>query len=166
MYITNNTDNVRELIKELELKGDINKLKFIIYIFGSLSNNQINEEDEINPNLIDKDIKIFTLNLVGVSLDATTMFLEYLVMLYNNLTNINNAYIDNGNVIGITYDKDDKSIISKFENLSFSEKLDVLSETIIRYDNETYFTKIIPNLSLSSKFSAFDIANFIQDYKN
>ena len=32
MYIENNTDNVRNLIKELETKEDLNKLKFFIYI--------------------------------------------------------------------------------------------------------------------------------------
>lgn len=32
MYIENTTDNVRNLIKELETKEDLNKLKFFIYI--------------------------------------------------------------------------------------------------------------------------------------
>ena len=36
MYITNTTDNVRNLIKVLETKEDLNKLKFLIYIFGLL----------------------------------------------------------------------------------------------------------------------------------
>lgn len=65
MYIENTTDNVRNLIKELETKDDMNKLKFLIYIFGLLNNNQINEDNEANPNLIDKDIKILTLDIAG-----------------------------------------------------------------------------------------------------
>ena len=122
MYIENITDNVRNVINEIETKDDLNKLKFLIYIFGLLNNNQINEDNEANPNLIDKDIKTFTLDIVGLSYNACTILLEYFVMLYNGLTNTKKAYIDNTNVIGIEYDKDDKNLISKFESLSFNNK--------------------------------------------
>ena len=50
MYITNTTDNVRELIEELEQKDDLSKLDFLIYIFGLLNNNQINNKNEANPD--------------------------------------------------------------------------------------------------------------------
>lgn len=166
MYIENTTDNVRNLIKQLEIKEDLNKLKFLIYIFGLLNNNQINEDNEANPNLIDKDIKIFTLDIVGLSYNACTILLKYFAMLYNSLTNTRNAYIDNTNVIGVKYDKDDKNLISRFENLDFNEKLDVFSEIIIRYDNETYFKDKITILTFDSKSSGFDIAKIIQEYKN
>lgn len=166
MYIENTTDNVRILIEELETKEDLNKLKFLIYIFGLLNNSQINEDNEANPNLIDKDIKNFTLDMVGLSYNACTILLEYFIMLYNSLTNIKNAYIDNTNIIGITYDKDDKNLISKFESLDFNEKLDIFSEIIIRYDNETYFKDKITILTFDSKSNGFDIAKIIQEYKN
>ena len=39
MYITNTTDNVRSLIEELEQKNDLNKLRFLIYIFNLINNN-------------------------------------------------------------------------------------------------------------------------------
>lgn len=62
MYITETTENVRKLIEELENKNDITKLKFLIYIFGLLNNNQINDRNETNPDLIEEDdIEIFTL---------------------------------------------------------------------------------------------------------
>lgn len=166
MYIENTTDNVRNLIKELEIKEDLNKLKFLIYIFELLNNNQINENNEANPNLIDKDIKIFTLDIVGLTYNACTILLEYFVMLYNGLTNTKKAYMDNTNVIGIEYDKDDKNLISKFESLSFNEKLDMFSEIVIRYDNETYFKDKITILTFDSKSNGFDIAKIIQEYKN
>lgn len=166
MYIENTTDNVRNLIKELEIKDDLNKLKFLIYIFVLLNNNQINENSESNPNLIDKDIKIFTLEIVGLSYKACTILLEYFVMLYNGLTNTKKAYIDNTDVIGIEYDKDDKNLISKFESLSFNEKLDMFSEIVIRYDNETYFKDKITILTFDSKSNGFDMAKIIQEYKN
>lgn len=84
----------------------------------------------------DNDIKIFTLNMVGLSENACTILLEYFVMLYNGLTNTKDAYEDNGNVLGIVY------------------------------DNETYFDKKLTIISSDSKSSGFDIANMTKKYKN
>lgn len=167
MYITETTENVKKLIEELEKKDDITKLKFLIYIFGLLNNSQINDKNEANPDLVENDdIKIFTLDMVGLSENACTILLEYFVMLYNGLTNTKDAYEDNGNVLGIVYDKEDKKIDSQFEKLDFNEKLDVFSEIIIRYDNETYFDKKLTIISFDSKSSGFDIAKMIKNYKN
>lgn len=167
MYITETTENVKKLIEELEKKDDITKLKFLIYIFGLLNNSQINDKNEANPDLVeDDDIKIFTLDMVGLSENACTILLEYFVMIYNGLTNTKDAYEDNGNVLGIVYDKEDKKIDSQFEKLDFNEKLDVFSEIIIRYDNETYFDKKLTIISFDSKSSGFDIAKMIKNYKN
>lgn len=167
MYITETTENVKKLIEGLEKKDDITKLKFLIYIFGLLNNSQINDKNEANPDLVeDDDIKIFTLDMVGLSENACTILLEYFVMLYNGLTNTKDAYEDNGNVLGIVYDKEDKKLDSQFEKLDFNEKLDVFSEIIIRYDNETYFDKKLTIISFDSKSSGFDIAKMIKNYKN
>jgi len=167
MYITETTENVKKLIEELEKKDDITKLKFLIYIFGLLNNSQINDKNEANPDLVeDDDIKIFTLDMVGLSENACTILLEYFVMLYNGLTNTKDAYEDNGNVLGIVYDKEDKKLDSQFEKLDFNEKLDVFSEIIIRYDNETYLDKKLTIISFDSKSSGFDIAKMIKNYKN
>ena len=103
---------------------DLNKLKFLIYIFGLLNNNQINDKNEANPDLIENDdLKILTLESVGLSQNSCTILLEYFVMLYNSITKTKDAYEDNGNVLGVLYDKDDKEVISKFEKLNFDEKL-------------------------------------------
>ena len=167
MYITETTENVKKLIEELEKKDDITKLKFLIYIFGLLNNSQINDKNEANPDLFENDdIKIFTLDMVGLAENACTILLEYFVMLYNGLTNTKDAYEDNGNVLGIVYDKEDKKLDSQFEKLDFNEKLDVFSEIIIRYDNETYFDKKLTIISFDSKSSGFDIAKMIKNYKN
>lgn len=115
MYITETTENVKKLIEEIENKDDITKLKFLIYIFGLLNNNQINDKNEANPDLIeDNDIKIFTLDMVGLSENACTILLEYFVMLYNGLTNTKDAYEDNGNVLGIIYNDEDIKLDSQF----------------------------------------------------
>lgn len=167
MYITETTENVKKIIEELEQKKDLNKLKFLIYIFGLLNNNQINDKNEANPDLIENDdMKVLTLESVGLSQNACTILLEYFVMLYNGITKTKDAYEDNGNIIGIVYDKDDKEVISKFEKLNFNEKLDLFSEIIIRYDNETYFDEKITNLTFDSKLNGFDIANMIKSFKS
>ena len=105
---------------------------------------EINTDNELNPSLVEKDdMKIFNFELIGLSNNICTILLQYFSMLYNNMTNTKDSYEDNGNIIGVNYNKEDKEIISKFEELRFNEKLDLFSEIIIRYDNETYFDKKI-----------------------
>ncbi len=91
--------------------------------------------------------------------------LQYLVMVHNIITESKDAYEDNGNVIGVKYSDDDKKLASTFEKLDFNEKLDVFSEIIIRYDNETYFTNKITIITFDSKSNGFDIAKKIQNFK-
>ena len=73
MYITETTENVRNLWKQLEAQDDLSKLKFLIYIFGLLNNNQINDKNEANPNLIEEDIIIFNLENIRFPLNARKM---------------------------------------------------------------------------------------------
>ena len=82
-----------------------------------------------------------------------------------NIFSVKKAYEDNGNVLGIVYDKEDKKLDSQFERLNYNEKLDVFSEIIIRYDNETYFEKKIKIISFNSKANGFDLAHLIQEQK-
>lgn len=166
MYITNTTENVRKLIEELAKQNDISKLKFLIYIFDLLNNNQINNKNEANPNLIeDDDMKVFNLQSIGLSQNACTILLQYFVMLYNGMSDSKDAYEDNGTVIGINYNEEDKRIASQFERLSYNEKLDVFSEVIIRYDNETYFDEKTLVLSFDSELDGFNFAKMIKDFK-
>lgn len=166
MYITNTTEDVRKLVEELERKNDICKLKFIIYIFNLLNNNQINDKNEPNPNLVEDDnLKIFNLEAIGLSLNACTILLQYFAMIYNGMTNSKDAYEDNETVMGITYSKEDQNIASQFEKLDYNEKLDVFSEIIIRYDNETFFDEKTLVLSFGSELDGFNIAKMIKDFK-
>lgn len=100
-----------------------------------------------------------------MSVNANTIFLQYLVMLHNMLTNSKEVYEDNGNVIGVKYSEDDKKIASQFEKLTFNEKLDIFSEIIIRYDNETYFNQKITMITFDSQTDGFALANLIQKMK-
>ena len=67
--------------------------------------------------------------------------------------------------LSIYFNNEEKEIASKFEKLNFNEKLDVFSEVIIRYDNETYFKEKTLVISLGSSLGGFDIANQIQNFK-
>ena len=166
MYITNTTEDVRKLVEELETTSDINKLKFLVYIFGLLNNNQINDKNESNPDLIeDDDMTMLNSEAIGLTTNACTILLQYFAMLYNGMTDSKDAYEDNGNILGINYSKEDKNLASKFEKLKFNEKLDVFSEIIIRYDNETYFNDKTVVLSFDSKLSGYDIALLIGKLK-
>lgn len=166
MYITNTTEDVRKLVEELEATSDLTKLKFLVYIFGLLNNNQINDKNKSNPGLIeDDDMTIFNSEAIGLTTNACTIILQYFAMLYNGMTDSKDAYEDNGNILGINYSKEDKNLASKFEKLKFNEKLDVFSEIIIRYDNETYFNDKTLVLSFDSKLSGYDIALLIGKLK-
>lgn len=165
MYITETTDNVRKLIGKIENQDDISKLKFLIYIFGLLNNNQINTKNEANPDLVEEDMIIFNLESIGLPSNAGTILLQYFVMLYNGITKTKSIYEANGNILGIKYTDEENKLNSQFEKLDFNEKLDTISEIIIRYDNETYFDKKITIMSFDSRLSGFELANIIQKFK-
>lgn len=167
MYITETTDNVRKLMEEIEHQEDISKLKFLIYIFGLLNNNQINDKNEANPDLMeDNNVKIFNLESIGLPFNACTVLLQYFVMLYNGITNTKDIYEDTGNIIGVVYSSEEKTLLAKFEKLGFNEKLDIFSEIIIRCDNETYFKSNIVIPMFDSTSNGYAIAKRIKSLKN
>lgn len=167
MYITETTDNVRKLMEEIEHQEDISKLKFLIYIFGLLNNNQINDKNEANPDLMeDNNVKIFNLESIGLPFNACTVLLQYFVMLYNGITNTKDIYEDTGNIIGVAYSSEEKTLLAKFEKLGFNEKLDIFSEIIIRCDNETYFKSNIVVPMFDSTSNGYAIAKRIKSLKN
>lgn len=93
------------------------------------------------------------------------MLLQHFMMLYNNITKTNSIYEDNGNILGINYNEIENKMNSQFEKLNFNEKLDIFSEIVISYDNETYFDKKITIMSFDSELSGFELANMIQKCK-
>lgn len=78
MYITETTDNVRNLIEDLDKQTDLVKLKFLINLFERICNNHINDKDDINPGLnSDEDnLKILRLEDVGLIDNADIIFLH------------------------------------------------------------------------------------------
>ncbi len=166
MNITNTTEKVIKLFEEIELRDDISKERILLYIFNEVNNNQINSKNECNPDLVeDEDMMIFNFELIDYPNNYGTIFLQYNVMVYNLLTKTKDLYEDNGNVIGLKFDENESRIISDFEKFDYNEKLDVISEIIIRYDNETYFQDRITMITFNSKENGFEIANKIQKLK-
>ena len=68
--------------------------------------------------------------------------------------------------MGLCFDDNEKDLVSKFERLSFPERLDVLAEMIIRYDNETYLKNRTTIITFGSYEGGFDIAYRIKKFKN
>lgn len=166
MYITETTDNVKNIFEQLQKLSDIGKLRFLLYTYGLLNNNQINNKNEKNPDLIeDDDLIIFNMQLLGFNNNQCTTFLQYLVIINNLINDKNKIYEDGANVIGIEFEDDELKVISMFEKLYFLEKLDVFSELFIKYDNDTYFENKIATLSWDKNLSGYDIAKIIQNVK-
>lgn len=167
MYITETTENVRKLFEELDGIDCIHKMRFILYVFDLLNNNQINSKNEMNPDLVeDDDLEIFNAEIIGFPIDFFTIFLSYNVAAYNMLMDNKDAYISDGNVIGIKNEEYDNKLSSKFSKLDFKDKLDVIAELMIRYENGTLFDGEISTTSFDDNRSAFDIAKEIKEYKN
>lgn len=166
MYITDTTENVKKIFENISKLDDIGKIKFVLYTYGLLNNNQINDKNEPNPDLMgEEDLVIFNMTMLGMSSNACSVFLAYNIMLYNELTKTKNVYLDNTNVIGLEYDEMESSIISQFEKLTYNEKLDVFKELFITYDNNTYFKNNINIMTFNSNKNGFDIAKEIEQFK-
>ena len=166
MYITDTTENVRKIFEMLDERDDVAKMKFLIYIFDLATHQQINDKNEVNPNLIeDDDLIIFNLEDVGMINNYADLFLEYLVMTFNMIaTNLSNkCYQNDGNVEGIYYDKFDKILLSNFEKLSYNEKLDIFGEIFIKIENDSFFDKKYKIISLNT--NGYDIASNITKLK-
>lgn len=166
MYISNVSEDVSKLFSYIEKLNDESKLKVLIYILNIINNNQINDRNETNPELLlDDDLKILKFSFIGLNDNHCEIFIQYLISVYSIMNKYDKVmYIEN-NVEGLVYTEEEKIIIYKFESLSFNDKLDIIRELFIRYDNETYFKNKITMVTFDSKLDGFDIANNILKYK-
>ena len=166
MYISNVGEDVSKLFSYIEKLNDESKLKVLIYILNIINNNQINDRNETNPELLlDDDLKILKFSFIGLNDNHCEIFIKYLISVYSIMNKYDKVmYIEN-NVEGLVYTEEEKIIIYKFENLSFNDKLDIIRELFIRYDNETYFKNKITMVTFDSKLDGFDIANNILKFK-
>ncbi|MDO5568599.1 MAG: hypothetical protein Q4G04_00600 [bacterium] len=166
MYITETTDNVRKLFDNLENMDNASKMRFLMYIFSLLNNNQINNKNIANPDLVeDDDLIIFNFESIGFAPNLCTVFLQYNILIYKVLTKSDELYEENGNVMGLKFESEEEKVISSFERLDFNEKLDVFSEIFIRYDNNTLYGDEITMFPFKLEESGFTTAKLIQDLK-
>ena len=94
----------------------------------------INEKNEVNPYATDEYFEIFNSDSFCMSLNDWLEIIYYLINILKAYVDENIVYSDN--LIIINYD-DIKELLSRFEKLSFKEKIDVVEELLIRYDNNT-----------------------------
>ena len=132
MYL-NTTDKVKKLYDRFEQLGTKDWIKFTIYILDKL-NNLINERNEVNPSTTDEDFDIFNFETFGMNINDGLEIIYYLINMLKDYVNENIVY--SNHLIIVNYD-DIKELLSKFEKLSFKEKIDVVEELLIRYDNNT-----------------------------
>jgi len=149
MYIES-SNKVKELFCEYDDLKLEEKISSLIYVFNSFGNNQINSLNEYNLDKLDSDVDIFNLNILGFPNDLIDIIIDYLKYLLKH----KKIKSENRN-----------KFLSRYEKLNFVEKIDVITEIIIRMDNETLIDDVwFPRLD--SDLSGYDIALIIKEYKN
>lgn len=159
-------NKINYLFEKLEKEDDKNKLKFLLYVCNNMNNNLINNKNTIVLNIEeDEDLEIFNFEKMGLSPTYGDAILSLLSGIHNfYFKDEKELYPEYGFVCELEFDKSIKKIITLFEKLSYIEELDFISELIIRYDNETYFEKIV-SLKLLEAKNGYDIAKTIIEYK-
>lgn len=165
MYITNTTNNVRDIIESFDIKNDYEKMKVMMYILEKVDNGQINNKNIANPNIGDnEDIETFTFERIGLTYNTCDILLQFLAMVYREIYKANVHYIDS-HIDGLDYNDEDKIILSQFEKLSYNEKLDVISELVIRYNNNTMFKNHEIHIPFKDDVDGYEWARLIQKLK-
>lgn len=165
MYITDTTNNVRDIIESFDIKNDYGKMKVMMYIFEKIDNGQINSKNIANPNIGDnEDIEIFTFERIELTNKTCDILLQFFTMAFRELYKENVQYVDN-HFIGLDYNEKDKIILSQFEKLSYNEKLDVISELVIRYNNNSMFKNQEIHIPFNDDVDGFELARLIQKLK-
>ena len=165
MYITDTTNNVRDIIESFDIKNDYEKMKVMMYIFEKVDNGQINNKNIANPNIGDnEDIETFTFERIGLTYNTCDILLQFLAMVYREIYKANVHYIDS-HVDGLDYNDEDKIILSQFEKLNYNEKLDVISELVIRYNNNSMFKNDEIYIPFKDDVDGYEWARLIQKLK-
>ena len=133
MYL-NTTDKVKKIYERFEQLETKDRIKFTIYILDKLNNNLINERNEVNPSTTDEDFEIFNFDTFGMNINDGLEIIYYLINILKDYVDENIVY--SNHLIIVNY-YDIKKLLSNFEKLSFIEKIDVVEELLIRYDNNT-----------------------------
>lgn len=165
MYITKTTKKVYDLFDMYDELKDINRIEICIILFEEWNNKLINERNEINPMGTDEDYEIFFPSLLGLNENIGHLIAELLFATMNNSLKIKKQIIDD-NYLSMELQEESKKWISKFEKLSYIEKIEVIEELIIRYDNETLIDAFSGLPKIHNYINGFELAVIIDEYKN
>ena len=165
MYITETTKEVFELFDRFEKLDTTNRLEVSIVLFEEWDRKLINEKNEINPETTDEDYEIFTASLLGIKSNTGHLIAGMFLTVMNNEL-ITKQQVEDDNYLTLNLSNESKIWISKYEKLSYIEKIDILEEMIIRYDNETLFKTIKGLPKIDDNIDGYKIASIIENYKN
>lgn len=158
MYIKT-SDYVKEFFNKFENENNLKRLEFMIYIVDSIKNDKVNEKNIINVNLLDEEVNVFNFKTIGYLNNEEDNLIEYLLSVLYKETGV--SIICDSSILNYEFE----SIIEYihlFENATFFEKLDIIAELFIRYDNDTLFNN--KYLSVLPIMSGYDFANRIKGY--
>lgn len=138
MYLKNVNKETKNLMNEFECLEENEQKGFIKYVLERFDNDQINNLDEENPSLLDDSIDILIFNPMSIGYD-NNLVSEIIKSLNYRL-----------------YQKSINDLLSKYERLSFEDKIDVVTEIILFLENR--------NLLLSY-LDGYSVARSILNYK-
>ena len=141
MYLRNTRNEVKDLIERVNELDNENKMKYIIYIFNSWDNDQINSLNEINPYLLDDSIEI---NIFNPNSIEEYYLVNQIKEYWNIKYNLYQLYL-----------KEYKVLIPLFEKLSFKEKIDALAELFLILEHD----ELLPD-----NIDVYNIATLITKY--
>ena len=162
MYLTNTSNKVKDLFDRFEQLKNTTKFEICIYLFEEWNNGLINDKNITNPTTTDEDFEIFKPTDVGLSYHFGHSIGSILLGVLNNFTEEVQVITDD--LLSIRLDEDAKNWLSAYEKIDFSEKIDVIGELLIRYDNEELFEGLT-HFPVISEDDAFNIVLNIKDYK-
>lgn len=135
-----------------------------IIITFVLLNRKYPYEDENTLYYIEYDNEILRFERIELTNNTCDILLQFFAMAFRELYKENVQYVDN-HFIGLDYDEKDKIILSQFEKLSYNEKLDVISELVIRYNNNSMFKNQEIHIPFNDDVDGFEWAGLIQKLK-
>ena len=135
-----------------------------IIITFVLLNRKYPYEDENTLYYIEYDNEILRFERIELTNNTCDILLQFFAMAFRELYKENVQYVDN-HFIGLDYNEKDKIILSQFEKLSYNEKLDVISELVIRYNNNSMFKNQEIHIPFNDDVDGFELARLIQKLK-
>lgn len=165
MYITKTTKKVYELFDRYDELSDIDRIEICIILFEEWNNKLINEKNEINPMNTDEDYEIFTPSIAGLNENIGHLIADMFFATMNNSLEIKKQLVED-NYLLMELNEESKKWISQFEKLSYIEKIEIIEELIIRYDNETIIEAFNGIPKINTFINGYEVVSIIEKYKN